>query len=121
MQILYPKRDSSPCMTYERILYIVAHHQLLCGFLGNVNAEEITGEMIEKWMTSMDVAKVTANMYYRCVRAMFYWAFEQEMISINPFANGKIKQFKVADSDPEKYFSLKEIELILNECKSYDI
>ena len=96
-------------------------YQLLCEFLGDVNAEEITSVMIEEWMNSLDISKVSINMYFRSVRSMFYWAFANELISINPFINGKIKQFKVPDSDPEKYFSLKEIDLLLNECKSYDI
>lgn len=95
-------------------------YQLLIKYLGNRFIDEITREKIEGWMTSMKHTKISANMYFRSVRSMFYWAFSEELITVNPFANGKIKQFKVAESDPEGYFTLEEINRILEACKNFD-
>ena len=38
----------------------------------------------------------------------------------NPFANSGIQQFKVPDSDPDNYFSLEEVKLILETLKNSD-
>ena len=95
-------------------------YHLLIKNLGNRFIDEINREMIEGWMTSMKHTKISANMHFRSVRSMFYWAFSEELITVNPFANGKIKQFKVAESDPEGYFTLEEINLILEACNNFD-
>lgn len=89
-------------------------------YLGNYSIDKITREMIEKWMTSLKLAKTSSNMYFRSVRSMFNWAFDEELTSVNPFANGKIKPFKVPETDPNGYFSIEEIDPILEACRDYD-
>ena len=84
-------------------------------FVGNCYVDTITQEMIENWMTSMKVSKTSVNIYFRSIRSMFNWAFEQDFIKVNPFANGRIKQFKTSDVDPDDYFTLEENHLILGE------
>ena len=88
--------------------------------LGNPPVENVTPEKIEAWMASQKISKTTTNMYLRAIKAMFNWAYKRNMITVNPFLNAEIKPFKVADSDPEDYFSLEEVELILNTLKKKD-
>ena len=59
-------------------------------------------------------------MYLRAIKAMFNWAYKRNMSTVNPFLNAEIKPFKVAETDPEDYFSLEEVELILNTLKKKD-
>ena len=84
---------------------------------GNCIVESISPEDIEKWMSSFTVSKTTVNINLRAVRAMFNWGFKREMIEVNPFANAGIKQYKVSDTDPDDYFSLEEVKLILKTVK----
>ena len=65
----------------------------------------------------MKMTKTSVNIYLRSIRSMFNWGFKRELIKSNPFANAGIKLYKVSDTDPEDYFSLEEIELILQTLK----
>ena len=89
-------------------------------FLGNCYADKITPEKIESWMTNLKVSKTSVNIKLRAVKAMFNWGAKRGLLQDNPFANSGIQQYKVPDSDPEGYFTLKEIRLILNNLKSLD-
>ena len=89
-------------------------------FLGDCYAAEITPEKIEAWMTSLNISKTTVNIKLRTIRAMFNWGFKREMIDVNPFKNGGIKQYKVPDNDPEGFFNLDEVRLILKTLKNQD-
>ena len=89
-------------------------------FLGNCYVDKITPEKIESWMTSLNVSKTSVNIKLRTVKAMFNWGAKRGLLQDNPFVNSGIQQYKVPDSDPERYFTLKEIELILNNLKSLD-
>lgn len=51
---------------------------------------------------------------------MFNWGIKRGLINENPFDNSGIQQFKVADSDPEDYFTKEEVVLILETLKSDD-
>ena len=86
-------------------------------YFGDCDVETITPERIESWMTSLEISKTTININLRAVRAMFNWGFKREMISVNPFRNAAVKQFKVPESDPEDYFALEEVALILKTLK----
>ncbi len=95
--------------------------QIFKEYLGDCYFDSITQEMIEQWMTDINLSKTSVNMYLRAVRSMFNWAFEQEMIPKNPFGNGRIKQFKVPQSDPEGYFTVEEVAVILETVKKMDL
>ncbi len=95
-------------------------YKSLRSFAGNCYAEEITPEIIESWMVKQKVSKTTTNIKLRTIRALFNWGFQRELIDVNPFKNGDIKQYTVPDSDPEGYFTLKEIETILKTLKKSD-
>ena len=86
-------------------------------YFGSCPIDTFTPEKIEAWMASLKISKTTVNIYLRAVRAMFNWAYKRELISVNPFLNAAVKQYKVADSDPDDYFSLEEVELILKTLK----
>ena len=86
-------------------------------YFGDCAVETITPERIESWMTSLEISKTTVNINLRAVRAMFNWGFKRGMILVNPFQNAAVKQFKVPESDPEDYFALKEVALILKTLK----
>jgi len=92
----------------------------LLRYFGNCVVETITPEMLEAWMTNLKISKTTVNIYLRVIRAMFNWGYKRGMISVNPFSNAGVKQFKVPDSDPEDYFSLEAVELILKTLKGED-
>ena len=85
--------------------------------LGNCEVDSIQPEDIEKWMASMKLSKTTVNINLRAVRAMFNWGFKREKIETNIFENAGIKQYKVSDTDPDDYFSLEEVQLILEALK----
>ena len=86
-------------------------------FTGDVYADTIKPETVESWMASMKITKTSVNIYLRSIRSMFNWGFKRELIRSNPFANAGIKLYKVSDTDPEDYFSLAEVELILKSLK----
>ena len=86
-------------------------------YFGNCIVESITPEDIEKWMVSMKTSKTTININLRAVRAMFNWGLKRNKIEVNPFANAGIKQYRVPDTDPDDYFSLEEVKLILDTLK----
>ena len=94
--------------------------RLLRECLGNCDVDSITQGMIENWMTTLELSKTAVNMYFRAVRSMFNWAYEQQLTQNNPFVNGRIKQFKIPENDPENYFTLEEIVLIRKACKEFD-
>jgi len=89
----------------------------LISHLGNINLDQITPELIEEWMTSQNVSKTSANINLRSIRSMFNWCAEREFIKDNPFNNGRIKQYKIPDSDPEDFFTEAEVGIILEEIK----
>ncbi len=67
-------------------------------YLGDCYLDTITPENIESWISSLGLRKTTVNINLRAVRAMFNWGFKREMFNKNPFAEGKINQYKVVDS-----------------------
>ena len=86
--------------------------------LGNCYVDTVTPEKVEGWMISLNnITKTTVNIKLRQIRSMFNWGVKRELITNNPFKNSGIKQFKVPDTDPEDYFSLNEIDLILDAIK----
>ena len=89
-------------------------------FLGNCYVDKITPENIEAWMISLNSSKVTINKKIRAIRAMFNWGFNRNMFEVNPFKNSGIKQYRVSDSNPEDYFTLEEVRLILKTLKETD-
>ncbi|NQS97845.1 MAG: site-specific integrase [candidate division Zixibacteria bacterium] len=86
-------------------------------FTGDVYADSIKPETVESWMASMKMTKTSVNIYLRSIRSMFNWGFKRELIKSNPFTNAGIKLYKVPESDPEDYFTLEEVELILKMLK----
>ena len=86
-------------------------------FLGNCYVDTISPESIESWISNLKLSKTTININLRAVRAMFNWGFKRKMFNTNPFSEGRIKQYKVVDSDPDQYFSLEEVEIILKTIK----
>ena len=84
-------------------------------FIGDPNIDQITIEKVEEWLTSLKLSKTSANMYLRAIKAMFNWGHKRNLVNTNPFDN--INQYKVPDSDPEDYFTIEEISLILSELK----
>lgn len=89
-------------------------------FLSNCYVDRITPEKIESWMTSLNISKTSVNIKLRTIRSMFNWGQKRGLIIDNPFTNSGIQQYKVPDSDPERYFTLMEIELILTKLKRRD-
>ena len=80
---------------------------------GNQYVDSISAEEVELWMANAEISRTSVNIYLRVITAMFNWGNKRGLFNKNPFANGKVKQFKVADSDPEQYFSFEEVKLIL--------
>ena len=95
-------------------------YRSLRDFIGDCYADKITPEKIEAWMSGLKIAKTSVNIKLRTVRAMFNWGVKRGLITDNPFANSGIQQFRVPDSDPEDYFSLTEVQLILKTLKNSD-
>ena len=92
----------------------------LRGFLGDCYVDIITPEQIESWMSSLKPSKTTINKKLRVIRAMFNWGFKRNMVKMNPFANSGIKQYSVPDSNPEDYYTLEEVKLILHTLQETD-
>ena len=86
-------------------------------FTGDVYADNIKPDMVESWMSSMKMSKTSINIYLRSIRSMFNWGYRRELIKSNPFAKAGIRLYKVPDSDPEDYFTLEEVRLILKMLK----
>ena len=87
-------------------------------YTGDCYVDTIDRGKIESWMENVNVSKTTVNIHLRSIQAMFNWGFKRELITVNPFANAGIKFFKVSDSDPEDYFTLDEVKLILETLKN---
>ena len=92
----------------------------LRNFIGDLYIDKIAPEKIEAWMASLQTSKTTINIKLRTIRAMFNWGVKRGLINTSPFAGSGIQQFRVPDSDPEDYFSLKEVKLILQTLKESD-
>ena len=84
---------------------------------GNQYIDFISAEEIELWMASLKPSKTTINKKLQAIRAMFNWGFNRNMFKTNPFTNSGIKQYSVSDTNPEDYFTLKEVRLILKALK----
>jgi len=84
---------------------------------GDVHTDNIKPDTVESWMASMKISKTSVNIYLRSIRSMFNWGFKRDFIKSNPFADAGIKLYKVSDTDPNDYFSLEEVELILKTLK----
>ena len=88
--------------------------------LGDCYVDKITPEQIELWMSSSKPSKITINKKFRVIRALFNWGVKRNMINMNLFTTSGIKQYSVPDSNPEGYFTLEEVKLILNVLKETD-
>ena len=96
-------------------------YQSLRQCLGNCYVNTISREMIEKWITPQKLSKTSLNMYFRSVRSMFNWAFKEKIITNNLFTNGRLKQYKIAEFDPEAYFTIEEVKLIRETVNEMDL
>ena len=88
-------------------------YTLLLKNVGNCYFDSITKEMIEKWMVSSELSKVSINMYFRSIRSLFYWAYKENIIDLNLFKDSNLRQFKIAEANQENYFTAEEIDNIL--------
>jgi len=88
-------------------------------FSDDIAIKDIKPEVIESWMKEMgkDLSSHTVSMYFRSIRSMFNWGIKRGLIENNPFANGDLSDVRKAETDPDGYFTLEEIELILKEAK----
>ena len=49
---------------------------------------------------------------------MFNWCSKRNLIETNPYDNGNIASIKRPESDPENYFSIEEVEEIINSIRT---
>ena len=90
----------------------------LHNFLGDCYVDTISPKSIESWITSLELSKTTININLRAIRSMFNWGFKREMFAKNPFLNSDIRQYNIPETDPEAYFTVEEVKLILKTLKA---
>lgn len=89
-------------------------------FLNDSYVDKLVPEQIEDWMSKQDASKTTIDKKLRAINAMFNWGIAREIIDSTPFKNSAVRQYSVPDSNPEDYFTLEEVEFILQTLKKED-
>ena len=85
-------------------------------FKGDISLSNIKTETIEGWQRYMldnGLTPAGVSMRFRAVRAFLKWSFERNYVDHNPVA--LVKDVKQIESNPEQFFTVEEIKLILDD------